>query len=67
VIDSIVAWHITQIKGVDALQTGNIESILMWIGTTLVVCVDAALPTKIVLGGKRGEWVKSQYTLPAVM
>jgi hypothetical protein len=57
-IYTIAYWNIRNIIRVDALQTPNIESVLVWIGACLVMRVDATVRTEIVLCNPRIELIE---------
>lgn len=48
-VNTITDRNITDLMGIYARQTSNIESIHVWLGARLMVGVDATVRTKIVL------------------
>ena len=60
VIDTVIRWDRAELEWVDAFQAADVVPVLMWIGATLVMRVDAADRTEEVLRGLRVELVHLQ-------
>ena len=58
VVYAVVRRDIRNLKRIDALQTANIEAVLVRAGSPLVVSVYAAVGTEIVLRGMGVELIK---------
>ncbi|KAG1253512.1 hypothetical protein G6F65_017435 [Rhizopus arrhizus] len=65
VVDAIVDRDHAQRERVDALQAGHVVAVLLGIGTTSVVGVDAAHTAEVMLGHMGVELVQPQVVLPA--
>ena len=59
-IDPVVGGYVAEFEWVYALEAGNIEAVLIWIRTTLVVGVDATFGTEKMLGGTGIKLVKAE-------
>jgi hypothetical protein len=57
VIDAIVGGDVWNVEWIYTLETTYVESILLGVGSTLVMRVDATDRAKIVLGGVRVELI----------
>ncbi|KAG1253118.1 hypothetical protein G6F68_011480 [Rhizopus microsporus] len=65
VVDAIVDRDHAQRERVDALQAGHVVAVLLGIGTTSVVGVDAAHTAEVMIGHMGVELVQPQVVLPA--
>ena len=63
-VDSIPRRHRLKVKRIDALQTSNVVAVLIWIGAALMMRVDAAYGTEVVLRGSRVEVVQLENFSP---
>jgi hypothetical protein len=48
-IDSVDDRHIVEVEGAHAFQAGDVDAVLVGIGTAAMVGVDAAFRTKVML------------------
>ena len=58
-VNTVKHRHLAEIERIDALQAGNVIAKLVRIGAPLVMCIDAANGTEIVLGRHRVELIKT--------
>jgi hypothetical protein len=59
-VDPIIDGYIRNCERIDALEAAHIEAVLLRIGSPLVVCVDAAIATEVVLGSMSVELMKPE-------
>jgi hypothetical protein len=60
VIDAVVSGNVWNVEWIYTLQTTDVEPILLGVGSTLVMRVDATDRAKIVLGGVRVELIRPE-------
>ena len=58
VMNTVIDGYIEHGKRIDPLQTTYVEPVLLRVRAPLVVCVDSANPTEVVLGGLCVELVE---------
>lgn len=60
---AVVDAHFVKVERRDALEAGDIDAKLVRVGTTPVVCVNAALGAEVMLGNTSVEAVGGEFVL----
>ena len=63
-IHAIIGNHFAQIKRIHPFQTANVKAILTWIGSALMMGIDATIGTEIVLSCVGIELIQLKYISP---